>query len=69
MVRKYARLLEERDINSKTGEVWKIDDVPNTWRDATIAKVEEDGYYFEEDGTVNKKPENEQSKGEIDYVI
>lgn len=51
MVNKYARHLEERDIYIKTGQVWTINDVPNTWRAKTKAKVENDGYYFAEDGT------------------
>jgi len=54
MVRKYARLLEERDINERTGEIWKITDVPSTWRTRTQAKIEEDGYEVLEDGTVGK---------------
>ena len=51
MVQKYSRLLEERDINYKTGNVWAIQDVPKTWRSKTEEKVIEDGYYFAEDGT------------------
>lgn len=51
MVAKYSRLLEERAINYNTNEVWKIGDVPKTWRAKTEAKVISDGYYFAEDGT------------------
>ena len=51
MVNKYARLLESRETNAKTGEVWAINDVPNTWRSKTEAKVIADGYYFDKDGT------------------
>lgn len=51
MVKKYARVLESREINSMTGEVWAIQDVPNTWRSKTEAKVLADGYVFLEDGT------------------
>jgi len=51
MVRKYTRVLEEREINSATGEVWAIQDVPNTWREKTRTKVLADGYVFDEDGT------------------
>jgi len=58
MVKKYARLLEERQINNKTQETWKIQDVPELWNADTRAKVEADGFYFEEDGTATKKPEN-----------
>lgn len=52
MVKKYARVLESREINERTGEIWKIDDVPNTWKAKTIAKIEADGYKIDEDGTV-----------------
>ena len=51
MVNKYARLLEQRVINEKTGGTWRITDVPNTWRSKTQTKVISDGYYFAEDGT------------------
>lgn len=60
MVKKYSRLLEERIINDNTGEVWAIHDVPNTWRAKTRTKVEEDGYYFDEDGTAYPIPVNEE---------
>ena len=61
MVAKYSRLLEQRIINDKTGEVWAIQDVPKTWRGKTEAKVISDGYYFDEDGTAypNEPNENE----------
>ena len=49
---KYSRLLEERDINDKTGEIWAIQDVGKTWRKKTEKKVIADGYHFLEDGTV-----------------
>lgn len=55
MVNKYARLLEQRVENEKTGETWKLTDVPNTWRSKTEAKVISDGYYFAEDGTAYPK--------------
>lgn len=51
MVAKYTRLLEQRITNNKTGEIWKIQDVPNTWRNKTRDRVESEGYYFDEDGT------------------
>lgn len=51
MVSKYSRLLEERDINYNTNEIWKLSDIPKTWRSKTEAKVISDGYYFAEDGT------------------
>lgn len=64
MVKKYARLLEQRQINDKTGETWAIQDVPATWRDSTKIKVEEDGYEFLEDGTAQwvPVPPNEEEK-------
>ena len=39
MVNKYSKHLERRDTNVNTGEVWAIQDVPNTWRVKTEAKV------------------------------
>lgn len=60
MVNKYARHLEQRDINVNTGEVWSINDVPNTWRAKTQTKVIADGYYFDEDGTAYPKTPNEE---------
>ena len=58
MKSKYVRVLEERDINSKTGEVWKITDVPETWRAAVAAQIDADGYIIDEDGTVIPRPVN-----------
>lgn len=60
MVNKYARLLEERIINDKTGWVWAIQDVPKTWRGKSEAKVIADGYVFLEDGTAAPAPEEEE---------
>ena len=60
MVNKYARVLEQREINVNTGEVWSINDVPNTWRKKTEAKVISDGYYFDEDGTAYPNVPNEE---------
>ena len=59
MVNKYARHLEQRDINVNTGEVWSINDVPNTWRSKTVTKVTSDGYYFDTDGTAYPIEHNE----------
>ena len=59
MVKKYARLLEERDINERTGEVWKITDVPNTWNARVLVKIEEDGFIVDTDNTVIPRPVNE----------
>ena len=58
MVKKYAHVLEERQINDMTGEIWKITDVPKTWRKKTQDKVEADGFIILEDGTVEKAPED-----------
>ena len=60
MVNKYSKHLENRDTNVNTGEVWAIQDVPNTWRAKTKAKVEADGYYFDEDGTAYPNEPNEE---------
>ncbi len=54
MVNKYSRHLEGRDLNPKTGKIWAIQDVPNTWKAQTEKKVIADGYYFAEDGTAYK---------------
>lgn len=51
MPAKYARKLENREINPETESVWAIQDVPNIWNKKTRAKVEADGYIFDEDGT------------------
>lgn len=60
MVKKYARVLENREINTSTGEVWAIQDVPNTWRSKTELKVISDGYYFDDDGTAYPNVPNEE---------
>lgn len=57
MVSKYTRLLEERIVNDKTGYVWRITDVPRSWRNQTETKVLSDGYIFDEDGTAIKEEE------------
>ena len=64
MVKKYVRVLEQRDINVKTDEVWKLDDVPATWRNRVEAQVIADGYYFDEDGTAWPIPVNEEESSE-----
>ena len=60
MVNKYARPLEERIMNDKTGSVWAIQDVPKTWRGKTETKVLADGYVFLDDGTAVPAPEEEE---------
>lgn len=61
MVPKYSRLLKQRQINTDTGAVWAIQDVPPTWNARTKAKVEADHYYFAEDGTAYPVPPNEEA--------
>lgn len=60
MVKKYCKELEARNINNATGEIWNIADVPNLWKKKVEAQIEADGYVVDEDGTVVKKPENEE---------
>ena len=62
MVNKYAHVLEERQINDRTGEIWTINDVPKTWRKKTQDKIEADGYLILEDGTVEKAPAKEEKR-------
>ena len=50
MVNKYARVLEEQDYNTRTGDIWKIDDVPSVWNKKVRVKVAADGYTFDENG-------------------
>lgn len=55
MVNKYVRVLEAREINPNTGEIWTINDVPTLWRTKVEKKILDDGYYIQEDGTVDNK--------------
>lgn len=50
MVKKYVTALEGHEVNSKTGEVWVINDVPNMWRGKVTTQILADGYMFDEDG-------------------
>ena len=54
MVAKYVRVLENREINPNTDEVWTIYDVPKTWKAKTEKQIKADGYEILEDGTVYK---------------
>ena len=54
MVKKYVIALEEREINSKTGEIWKISDVGTLWRSKVLEQITSDGYVVDTDGTVVK---------------
>ena len=58
---KYARHMRNREINNKTGEVWKINDVPYTWRQKTVTLLDSEGYYIAEDGTAYPIPVNEEN--------
>lgn len=60
MIKKYARLIEQRITNEKTGSTWAIQDVPNTWRDGTHDRVIADHYVFLDDGTAEPIPPNEE---------
>lgn len=59
MIKKYMniKLLEERNINTTTGKVWSIFDVPYAWKETVTNAVIDDGYYIAEDGTVYKEVE------------
>ena len=54
MVKKYTRLLEQREINVNTGDTWSLNDVPNTWKARTKTAVEADGYTWDENGCAIK---------------
>ena len=54
MVRKYTRILIQREINVNTGEIWRLSDIPNTWRARTKAAVEAEGYTWDENGCAIK---------------
>jgi len=58
MVSKYVKVLEGRELNTRTGEIWKIDDVPSTWRKKVEKQIIADGYVILEDGTVEKESED-----------
>lgn len=64
MVKKYVTSLEGREINSRTGDVWKITDVPVTWRRKVEIQIIKDGYTFLPDGTVDKVSDNKQDTNE-----
>jgi len=55
MVNKYVHLLETREINPRTGEIWRVSDVPSLWYDKVIKKIQDDGYVVMDDGTVTKE--------------
>ena len=41
MGRFYAEKIKRPDINDKTGEPWKLEDVPSLWRKKTEAALAE----------------------------
>ena len=55
MVAKYVRVLTERAINPSTNSIWAIQDVPTLWRNKVKTEILNQGYDFDEDGTVIKK--------------
>lgn len=57
MVKKYVKALEGREINTRTGEIWTVYDVPATWRAKVEQQITADGYIIQEDGTVIKEEE------------
>lgn len=59
MANKYAKKLEQRQINPNTGEVWNIADVPSIWLAKVEAKIDADGFVIDSDGTVIPRPVNE----------
>ena len=54
MKKKYVTALEQREICNKTGNIWRIDDVPNIWKNQVLSQIAADGYIVLEDGTVEK---------------
>lgn len=67
MTKKYCHALEGREINSRTGEIWTINDVPVTWRAKVEQQILADGYTILPDGTVEKiepEPDPEPEPGE-----
>ena len=59
MLKKYVRVLEQREINPKTGSTWAWMDVPNTWRERAKEAVEADHYTWDENGCAIPIPPNE----------
>lgn len=43
MAKLYARKINNGEINSATGEVWKLEDVPMLWRAEVEAMLEQIG--------------------------
>lgn len=64
MVKKYTRILIQREININTGSTWALQDVPNTWRARTKAAVEAEGYTWDENGCAIKVEEERPVEGE-----
>ena len=64
MVKKYVKALEGREINTRTGEIWTVYDVPATWRAKVEQQITADGYIIQADGTVIKPVPNPEPEGE-----
>lgn len=62
MLALYVPALENQDINPKTGEIWKLSDVPALWRSKTKKAVEADGYTWDEEGHAVKEVETPKKK-------
>lgn len=58
MKKKYVKALENREINSRTDEIWTVNDVPNIWKNQVLNQIAADGYIVLEDGTVEKGLQN-----------
>lgn len=50
MLSLYVPALENQEIYNKTGEIWRIQDVPSLWRSKTKRQVEADGYTWDSEG-------------------
>ena len=46
----YGDKIQRGETNTKTGEAWKIEDVPSFWRSKTLKWLESSGYTL---GTVD----------------
>lgn len=67
MVRKYTKAIEGREYNTRTDNIWSINDVPTTWRKKTREQVLADGYVFLDDGTaVKAEPEPEEEEEPVE---
>lgn len=42
MVAYYVAKIEDEEINPKTGEAWKVEDVPKLWKSKVEAEIAKD---------------------------